>query len=80
MAEAKKVMVCKRCSGFDVEELKGKVKAKDCKTSCIGKCAGKFPELDGKVFGYLNGEFVVCDTKEEFLAKVAEAVGLSLSE
>ncbi len=74
MAEIKKVKVCKRCSGFDVEELKGKLKAKDFSTGCIGRCAqsGKFPELAGKVYGFLNGEFTVCETKEEFLAKVAE--------
>ena len=72
MAEVKKVKVCKKCSGFDVTELKGLVKAKDHTTGCIGKCAGsgKFPELSGKVFGFLNGEFTVCDTKEEFLKKV----------
>jgi len=74
MAEVKKVKVCKRCSGFDVTELKGLVKVKDHTTGCIGKCAGKDPALAGKVYGFLNGEFVVCDTKEEFLAKVAEVV------
>ena len=74
MAEVKKVKVCKKCSGFDVTELKGLVKVKDHTTGCIGKCAGKFPELEGKVFGFLNGEFVACDTKEAFLAKVAEIV------
>lgn len=72
MAEVKKVKVCKRCSGFDVTELKGKVKAKDYTTGCIGKCAGKKPELEGKVFGYLNGDFVVCETKDEFFGKIAE--------
>ena len=71
MAEQKKVRVCKKCSGFDVTELKGLVKAKDHTTGCIGKCLGKNPELDGKVFGFLNGEFTVCDTKEEFYAKIA---------
>lgn len=72
MAEVKKVKVCKKCSGFDVTELKGKVKVKDQSTGCIGKCSSKFPELAGKVYGFLNGEFVVCDTKEEFFAKIAE--------
>jgi hypothetical protein len=72
MAEIKKVKVCKRCSGFDVEELKGKVKTKDYTTGCIGQCAGKHPELAGKVYGFLNGEFTVCENKEDFLAKVAE--------
>jgi len=71
MAEVKKVRVCKKCSGFDVTELKGKVKAKDHTTGCIEKCAGKDPKLAGKIHGFLNGEFVVCDTKEEFFAKIA---------
>ena len=74
MAEPKKVKVCKKCSGFDVTELKGKVKAKDHTTGCIGRCLSKEPELKGKVYGYINGEFVVCETKDEFLAKVAAAV------
>ena len=72
MAEVKKVRVCKKCSGFDVAELKGKVKSKDHTTGCIGRCADKFPELEGKIYGFLNGEFIVCDTKEEFFAKIAE--------
>lgn len=74
MAEQKKVKVCKRCSGFDVEELKGKVKTKDYTTGCIGKCSVKNPEITGKVYGFLNGEFTVCDTKEEFFEKVAAVV------
>lgn len=74
MAEMKKVRVCKKCSGFDVTELKGKVKTKDYSTSCIGRCLHKEADLNGKVYGYLNGEFTVCDTKEEFLLKIAESV------
>ncbi|MFR1519058.1 MAG: hypothetical protein ACLSVG_09885 [Clostridia bacterium] len=74
MAEPKKVRVCKRCSGFDVGELKGKVKVKDYSTGCIGKCAGKDSTLAGKIYGFLNGEFVVCDTRDEFFGKIAEIV------
>ena len=70
MAEPKKLKVCKKCSGFDVAELKGVLKTKDYTTGCIGKCAGKFPELEGKVFGFMNGDFEVCDTKDEFMEKV----------
>jgi len=72
MSKKKKVCVCKKCSGFDVKELKDRVKGKDCDIGCIGKCLGKHPKLKGKVFGYLNGEFTVCDTKEEFFAKIEE--------
>ena len=74
MAEPKKVRVCKKCSGFDVTELKDFVKVKDHSTGCIGKCQAKFPELHGKCYGFLNGEFTVCDTKDEFFAKVKETV------
>lgn len=74
MAEPKKVRVCKKCSGFDVTELKGKVKTKDYSTGCIGKCVSKCPELEGKFYGFLNGEFTVCDTKEEFFTKIDQAV------
>jgi hypothetical protein len=28
-------------------------------------------ELKGKMFGLVKGEFVVCDTKEEFFGKMA---------
>lgn len=70
MAEPKKVRVCKKCSGFDVTELKGKVKSKDYTTGCIGECN----KYEGKVYGFLNGELVVCDTKEEFFDKIAEIV------
>lgn len=72
MTTPKKVRVCKKCSGFDVAELKGKVKMKDCSTGCISRCLGKEPDLVGKVYGFLEGEFVVCDTKEEFFTKLAE--------
>jgi hypothetical protein len=34
----------------------------------------KHPELAGKVYGFLNGEFTVCDTKEAFFAKIAQIV------
>ena len=74
MAVPKKVRVCKKCSGFDVAELKGKVKVKDHSTGCIGRCLINEPDLNDKVYGFLNGEFVVCDTKEEFFAKIAEIV------
>ncbi|MCI8388362.1 MAG: hypothetical protein HFE63_07875 [Clostridiales bacterium] len=72
MAEKKKFRVCKRCLGFDVAELADKVSADDLSTGCISRCARKHPELAGKVYGFLAGEFVVCDTKEEFFAKIAE--------
>ena len=74
MAEMKKVRVCKKCSGFDVTELKGKIKAKDHSTGCIGRCLGKEPELKGKFYGFLNGEFTVCNTKKEFFAKIEAVV------
>jgi len=73
MAE-KLVRVCKKCSGFDVTELKGKVKVKDHSTGCIGRCLHREPDLNGKVYGFLKGEFTVCETKDEFFAKIAKIV------
>lgn len=67
MKNTPRIEVCSYCSGFDVNELKNKVKAK---ISCIGKCSKKNPELNGKVYGFLNGVFTVCDTKDEFFEKI----------
>ena len=67
MAETKKIEVCEYCSGLDISELKKKVKVS---IGCIGKCSKKFPELNGKVYGFLNGEFTACDSKEEFFEKI----------
>lgn len=64
----KKVNVCKKCSGIDKEDLKGIVKVKDMRFGCIQQCAAN----EGKVFGYLSGELVVCDTKEQFLDRVKQ--------
>jgi hypothetical protein len=72
MAEAKLVRVCKKCSGFNVDELKGLLKAKDYSTGCIGRCLGGNPALKGKVYGFLAGKFTVCASKAEFLAKAAK--------
>lgn len=69
---SKKVKVCKKCSGFPVKELKEFVPQKEYRVECIGKCAKKRPELSGKVYGLLNGELVVCDTKEEFFTKIRQ--------
>ncbi len=72
---AKKVKVCKRCSGFDVKELKYVLRTKDYSVGCIGRCnAFKCGEYKGKVIGMLNGEFKVCDTKEEFFDKIKEII------
>ena len=72
MAEkvVKKVNVCKKCSGVAAEDFKGIIKVKDMRVGCIGNCR----QNEGKVFGFLNGEMVVCDTKDEFIAKVKEIV------
>jgi len=74
MADAKLVRVCKRCSGFDVDELKGMLKAKDYTTGCIGRCLPREPGLKGKVYGFLSGKFTVCANKGEFLGKVAKLI------
>lgn len=71
---AKKIKVCKRCSGFDVKELKDYIGAKEYSVGCIGKCARKCPELSGKVYGLINGELTVCNTKEEFFEAIKKIV------
>jgi hypothetical protein len=67
----KKIRICKKCSGLDAKELKERVDSKHCSFGCIRKCLGKNTELKGKVFGIIKGEFVVCDTKEEFFVRMA---------
>jgi hypothetical protein len=70
MFGTKKIKVCKKCSGFDVNELKEKFTSKDYSIGCIHKCLNKNVELKGKVFGLIKGDFVVCNTKEEFFEKL----------
>jgi len=67
------VRVCKKCSGFDVDDLGTLLKKKEYETGCIGKCLKKKPKLKGKVYGYIRGEFIVCDTKEEFFSKISDS-------
>ncbi len=80
MEKSVRVEICAHCSGIDAGEINDKYKIK---TSCIGKCLRKQPELKGKVYGFLNGSFTVCDKKEEFLAiieslePVDRAVGMN---
>ncbi len=70
MAEFKKIEICTKCSGLEVDEINSKAEVKD---SCIGKCSKEFPELNGKFFGFINDEFTVCDTKEAFLGEIDES-------
>lgn len=43
-------------------------KVKVCK-----RCSGfDATELEGKVYGFLSGKFVVCDSKEAFLARISD--------
>ena len=67
METTPKIEVCEYCSGVDVNALKAQYKIK---VGCIGKCARKNPALNGKVYGFLNGEFVVCDTQAQFAARL----------
>lgn len=67
MKQTRKIEVCANCSGIGADRLRGKGSVK---VGCIGKCRAKFPELAGKVFGFVNGEFVVTDTEEAFLQAV----------
>jgi uncharacterized protein YuzB (UPF0349 family) len=66
--DTKKVCICKKCSGVDVDEVKDLVNKSDLSVRCLKKC-GKHK---GKAFGILNGEMIICDTKEEFYSKIKE--------
>jgi uncharacterized protein YdeI (YjbR/CyaY-like superfamily) len=65
--KAPRIEVCQHCSGIDIDELKRHAKAT---VHCIAKCAKQNPDLVGKAFGFLNGQFTVCDTQEAFFEKV----------
>jgi hypothetical protein len=71
---AKKIKVCKKCSGFDVQELAAFVPAREYGVGCVRQCQRRHPELRGKFFGLLNGRLVVCDEKEEFFAAVKKII------
>jgi hypothetical protein len=71
MFGTKKIKVCRKCSGFDVNELKGRISPKDYGIGCIHKCSEKNVELKGKIFGLIKGDLVVCDTKDEFFEKIS---------
>ncbi|OJU17223.1 MAG: hypothetical protein BGN88_03995 [Clostridiales bacterium 43-6] len=74
MAPPKKVRVCKSCSGFDVEELKGILRDDEYTTGCIGMCLHRNPHFKGQIFGFLNGDFTICNTKDEFFSKIAAII------
>ena len=62
-----RIEVCANCSGLDVVELKKRAKPT---IHCIAMCSKQNPDLVGKAFGFLNGEFTVCDTQEEFFERI----------
>lgn len=68
----RKVKVCKRCSGFDIKELKAHAKEANCKfkIGCVKKCHQKHPELTDKYFGLIDGNFASFNTEEEFMDKM----------
>jgi hypothetical protein len=66
-----KIKVCGKCSGFDVNELKGKIPLKYYRIGYIHKCLEKNADLKGKIFGLIKGELVVCNTKDEFFLKLS---------
>jgi uncharacterized protein YdeI (YjbR/CyaY-like superfamily) len=68
-APASRIEVCAYCSGVDVDELKRRANGK-VTVHCIAKCAKQNPDLVGKAFGFLNGEFTACDTQDEFFARI----------
>ena len=72
MANEKMVKVCKNCSNIDVKALRDKVGKKGFSFGCVGRCQERNPQLKGKVYGYINGKFVVCEKQNEFFKKIDE--------
>ena len=66
----KKIRVCKKCCGFDVKLLVDRVGVDKCSIGCNGKCLKKYPELEGKACGFIDGEFVVCGNANDFLERL----------
>ncbi|NLB90874.1 MAG: hypothetical protein GX786_06625 [Clostridiales bacterium] len=72
--DQKKVRICKKCSGLDVEKLKEHLSQDAFSYGCIGKCLHRCPELQGTCYGYIDQQFEIFLTEEAFLEKVDEAV------
>ena len=70
MAAEKTVRVCRSCSNIDVKALRDKAGRKNCSFGCVGRCQERNPQLKGKVCGYINGEFVVCEKQSEFFERI----------
>lgn len=70
------IKVCKKCSHVEEADLKAYVEGLGgtAKFSCIGKCIRKCPELTDKVHGKIDGQHMVCDTKDAFYAEIRKAL------
>ncbi len=68
----KKVKVCKHCSNFNKDEIKGYAKEGNCKLEfgCVSRCKKKYPELRDKFFGRIDGTMTICDSKEDFFRQM----------
>ena len=64
----RKVKVCKRCSNFDIKEIKKYAKEVNCKLKfgCLSKCRSKHIEFKDKYFGIINDKLYIYSSKEEF--------------
>ncbi|MGL5979259.1 MAG: hypothetical protein ACRCZJ_09725 [Erysipelotrichaceae bacterium] len=62
------VKVCERCSGIRVEEIKKKNPDADVREGCLAHCN----QHPGKVFGFINYQLVMEDTKADFLSHLEE--------
>lgn len=68
-----KVRICKKCSGVDIEPVKGFVGEEGVSKGCIGKCLHRSAELKGTCYGYIDGKFEITLSQKEFMEKIKKA-------
>ena len=59
------IRVCRNCSHVDNDKLE-KMLPGHIQVECIGECG----QHAGKIFGYINDQFVLKDTEQEFFEAV----------
>lgn len=62
------IRVCSNCSNVDVDVLVETFSEDLVEVNCLGQC-GMNPD---ESFGYVNEEFIIVDTEEEFIQAAKE--------
>lgn len=60
------VKVCGCCSNVELEALKTVLSEDQIEVGCIEQCQG----FDGKAFGLVDGELVVAENSDQFIAQL----------